>query len=229
MPAPADPATYLTEFCRLARVDWPENRILNVVCHGHSVPAGYFLTPEIRTFESYPHLLHIALATKFSRAQINMIVTAIGGETSERGERRFKQDVLPHRADVLTVDYGLNDRGDGLPRARAAWSSMIAQAKRAGIPTLLLTPTPDQAASLSEPAEVLVQHAAQIRELAAEFEVGLVDSFAVFQRQVAAGVPLATLMSSGNHPNGVGHALVAAEIMKWFDVRADNQETVTAN
>lgn len=215
-PPPADPTTYLAEFSRLARVDWPENRTLNVVCHGHSVPSGYFLTPEISTHEAYPHLLHVALARRFPHAVINVIVTAIGGETSERGAARFARDVLTHRPDVITIDYALNDRGDGLERARRAWSAMIAQAMAAKIPVLLLTPTPDQAASLSDPAEPLVRHAAQVRELATEHGVGRVDSFTVFRRQVEAGVDLAALMSSGNHPNGRGHALVAAELLKWF-------------
>lgn len=214
--AVADPETYLAEFARLARVDWPQNRTLNVVCHGHSVPSGYFQTPEISTHESYPHLLHVALARKYSHAVINVIVTAIGGETAEKGAVRFAHDVLPHRPDVITIDYALNDRGDGLERARRAWSTMIVQAHAAKIPVLLLTPTPDQAASLTDPAEILVQHAAQVRALAAEFGVGLVDSYAVFGQKVAGGAKLADLMSSGNHPNGVGHALVAAEVMKWF-------------
>ncbi len=98
-PRPAHPSTYLAEFCRLARVDWPQNRTLNVVCHGHSVPSGYFLTPEISTFESYPHLLHVALARRFPHAVINVIVTAIGGETAEKGAARFAADVLTHRPD----------------------------------------------------------------------------------------------------------------------------------
>ena len=215
-PPAADPATYLEKFSRLARVDWPENRTLHVVCHGHSVPSGYFATPEIRTFESYPHLLHVALARRFPHAVINVIVTAIGGETSEKGAARFAADVLPLRPDVVTIDYALNDRGDGLERARRAWSAMLAQARAANLPVLLLTPTPDQAASLTDPAEPLVQHAAQVRSLAAEHGVGLVDSFAGFQRLEREGVKLATVMSSGNHPNLTGHQLVAAELLKWF-------------
>ncbi len=211
-----DPTTYLAEFSRLARVDWPENRTLNVVCHGHSVPSGYFLTPEVSTHDAYPHLLHVALAKKFPHAVINVIVTAIGGETAERGARRVTADVLPHRPDVITIDYALNDRGDGLERARVAWAAMIAQAQAAKVPVLLLTPTPDVSASLTDPAEVLVQHAAQVRALAAEFGTGLVDSYAVFGREVARGTKLKDLMSSGNHPNRAGHALVAAEILRWF-------------
>jgi acyl-CoA thioesterase-1 len=212
----ADPKEYLAEFSRLARVDWPENRLLNVVCHGHSVPSGYFQTPEIRTFESYPHLLHRWLCRRFPHASINVIVTAIGGETSAKGAARFARDVLPHRPDVITIDYALNDRGDGLECARRAWSEMIRAAQAAGVPVILLTPTPDQAASLEDPADPLMQHAAQVRALAGEFGTGLVDSLALFRERVAAGVPLPALMSSGNHPNLRGHRLVARALQKWF-------------
>lgn len=212
----ADPRQHLAEFSRLARVDWPQNRLLNVVCHGHSVPSGYFQTPEIRTFESYPHLLHRALGRRFPHASINVIVTAIGGETSAQGAARFARDVLSHRPDVITIDYALNDRGDGLACARRAWLGMIRQAQAAQIPVILLTPTPDQASSLDDPADPLLQHAAQVRGLAEECGTGLVDSLALFRRRVAAGVPLAELMSSRNHPNRRGHALVARALLRWF-------------
>ena len=93
---------------------------------------------------------------------------------------------------------------------------MITSAQAAKIPVLVLTPTPDVSASLTDPADPLVQHAAQVKALAAEHGVGLVDSFVEFERQVQAGVQLTTLMSSGNHPNFAGHQLVAAELLKWF-------------
>ena len=212
----ADPKTYLADFSRLAQMDWPQNRTLTVACHGHSVPAGYFATPEISTFESYPHLLHVALARRFSHAVFNVIVTAIGGETSEQGAVRYTRDVQPHRPDVITIDYSLNDCGDGLARAHAAWTAMITTAQAAQIPVLLLTPTPDLSASLTDATDPLVQQAEQVRRLAAEFGAGLVDSFAVFQRLEREGVEIASLMSSLNHPNLAGHQLVAAEIMRWF-------------
>lgn len=31
---------------------WPQNRTVNVVCHGHSVPAGYFRTPGVVVWNS---------------------------------------------------------------------------------------------------------------------------------------------------------------------------------
>lgn len=216
VPVPAVPETYLQEFAGLARVDWPKNRSLRVVVHGHSVPAGYFKTPEVRSMEAYPQLLRARLAEKYPRAVINVVVTAIGGENAEQGASRFDKDVLTLQPDVITIDYALNDRNIGLDRARAAWESMIAKAKANQIEVILLTPTPDKSSKLDDPADPLNQHAAQIRVLARQHNVALADSLAAFRAAIDDGRRLASLMSQENHPNAAGHALVAKELAKWF-------------
>lgn len=216
-PAAADPATYLAEFSRLANVDWPKNRTLRVVAHGHSVPAGYFKTPEVRTFDAYPALLHHALCEKYSHAVINVITTAIGGENAKQGAARFEEDVLSLKPDVVLIDYSLNDRPLGLEVARAAWVSMIEKCKAKGIPVILLTPTPDTRSKPADPTDPLNQHAEQVRSLARLYHVGLVDSLSAFRAKMGEGVELSTLMSQINHPNRAGHELVAKEIAKWFN------------
>ena len=195
---------------------WPTNRTINIVCHGHSVPAGYFKTPVVDTFNAYPHLLHRGLKERFPNAVINVIVTAIGGENSESGVKRFERDVLSLRPDVITIDYSLNDRRVGLKRAEAAWTSMIRAAKERGIPVILLTPTPDERAKLDDSKDPLNQHAEQVRRLAREHNLALVDSLAVFQKKMRGGTPLTELMSHVNHPNRQGHELVAAELVECF-------------
>jgi acyl-CoA thioesterase-1 len=195
---------------------WPTNRTINIVCHGHSVPAGYFKTPVVDPFNAYPHLLHRGLKERFPYAVINVIVTAIGGEASESGAKRFERDVLSLRPDVVTIDYALNDRRIGLARAEAAWRWMITNALARNVPVLLLTPTPDVTAKLENPNDPLNQHAAQIRRLAAEFHVGLVDSLEAFRAKLKSGARREDLMAQSNHPNRAGHELVAAELLKWF-------------
>ena len=124
----ADSKSYLAEIKGLLGRTWPANRTVNIVCHGHSVPAGYFKTPKVDTFNAYPHLLHRGLKHRFPFSVTNVIVTAIGGETSETGTARFDADVLCHRPDVVTIDYALNDRGVGLAQARISWRTMIDKA-----------------------------------------------------------------------------------------------------
>jgi len=216
-PARADPDTYLRPVVERLETAWPENRTLNIVCHGHSVPAGYFKTPIVDTFNAYPHLVHRGLKGRFPHAVINTIVTAIGGESSVSGAARFEADVLSLKPDVVLIDYSLNDRRVGLKKAREAWVSMIETALAAGVKVILLTPTGDTRADLHNPEEPLNLHAAQVRELAREYGVGLVDSWALLKAHVASGKPLENLMSQVNHPNRKGHEMVAEAVLRWFN------------
>jgi lysophospholipase L1-like esterase len=217
---PVDPRPdrqqYLAPLTAVMQVEWPQNRTLHIVCHGHSVPAGYFRTPVVDTFRAYPHLLHVALKQRHPFAVVDVIVSAIGGESSTQGAARFERDVLDHRPDLVTIDYALNDRALGVDAARRNLAAMVDAAQERGIPVLLLTPTPDQRADLDDPQDPLDQQATMIRALAADKGVGLVDSLQAFEDRVAAGVPLPDLMSQSNHPNHEGHRLVLAELLEWF-------------
>ena len=198
---------------------WPTNHTINIVCHGHSVPAGYARTPEVRTFDAYPYLLHYGLNERFPHAVVNVVITAIGGENSEQGAARFQRDVLVLRPEIVTIDYALNDRDIGLPRAEKAWRAMIEAALKQNLKIILLTPTADLSAKLDDPQDPLNQHAEQIRRLAREYHVGLADSLAAFQKFVQHGGKLSDLMAQVNHPNRQGHELVAAELLSWFSLK----------
>lgn len=213
----ADKALYLKNISEQLSKKWPDNRTVNIICHGHSVPAGYFATPVVDTFNSYPHLLHQALKKKFPFAVINVIVTAIGGENSISGGERFKADVLDRRPDIILIDYALNDRGSGLLAAETAWSQMIEQALNKDVKVLLMTPTPDINHIPGKLDEQLNMHAEQIRALAAKYNIGLVDSLAVFDDKIKKGGKVGSLLSNNyNHPNTKGHQIVTGQILKWF-------------
>lgn len=124
--------------------------------------------------------------------------------------------MLSHRPDVVTIDYAVNDTSIGLERARKAWSAMIEQAQAKGVKVILLTPTPIMGKKFDDPKVALNQHAEQIRALAREYHVGLVDSLAAFARFEQGGGQVATLMAQVNHPNQAGHKLVADALIQWF-------------
>ncbi|MCE2833434.1 MAG: SGNH/GDSL hydrolase family protein [Chitinophagaceae bacterium] len=195
---------------------WPQNRAINLVFHGHSVPAGYFKTPVVDTLHAYPHLLLRSVKERYPYAVANAIVTAIGGEDSKKGADRFDRDVLVHRPDVLFIDYALNDQRIGLPAAREAWTRMIEAALNINIKVILLTATPDQRINISDPNTTLQQHCNQIVDLANKYKIGLIDSYKIFQSLVAQGAPITDYMSQVNHPNAKGHQLVADAIMTYF-------------
>jgi lysophospholipase L1-like esterase len=214
----ASPA-YLTDFVKALDIPWPKNRTMTIVCHGHSVPAGYAKTPHVDTFVAYPHVLHRALKEKHPHAVINVIVTAIGGENSVSGAARFQRDVLCHKPDIVLIDYALNDRGVPLEKSATCWQQMIDEAKAAGAKVILLTPTGDMRAKMLDESDPLSQQAKQIRNLAAKNSVALADSYLGYQEWIKAGKKLGDLMSQVNHPNAAGHQLVLEKILPWFRSR----------
>lgn len=212
----ADRQTYLNEFKKEMQVKWPKNRTLNIVFHGHSVPSGYFHGGVVNTMQAYPHLVFHGIKTQYPYTVLNVLTTSIGGEQAEQGEKRFADEVLTHRPDVLFIDYALNDRSIGLERAEKAWRKMVEAALAKGIKVILLTPTPDLTEDILDEKTPLAGHAAMIRRLAAEYHVGLVDSYQLFKEKAAKGEDLKAYMSQNNHPNSAGHSCVAGEIMAWF-------------
>jgi len=207
---------YLSNLKTELQKEWPENRTINIVFHGHSVPAGYFKTPMVNTMSAYPGLFLKKLKSIYPYAVVNVIVTAIGGENSVQGTERFEREVLVHNPDVVFIDYALNDRGIGLEKAYNAWTQMIEKAKKKGIKVILLTPSPDQSVDYNSPDNELKKHTNQIIRLANENQVAVVDSYKAFEFLYSDKENLAKYMSQVNHPNELGHELIANEIMEWF-------------
>lgn len=214
----AQPATgsYVNDLRNELVKTWPNNRTINIVFHGHSVPSGYANTPVVNTLNAYPHLTLHALKEHYPYAVINVITTSIGGEQSEQGAKRFRKEVLTHRPDLLFIDYALNDRSIGLDRALKAWEKMIRQALRQNIKVVLMTPTPDLTENILDENTPLAEHSRQIRALASKYHLGLVDSYDAFMKLAKEGNDLSKYMSQSNHPNAEGHKVVLKAIEEWF-------------
>jgi len=211
-----DSTLYLNDLKIELQKEWPKNRTINVVFHGHSVPAGYFKTPVVNTLSSYPYLVLEKLKSNYPYAVVNVINTSIGGENSISGARRFDKEVLNHQPDVLFIDCALNDRGAGLEKSYKAWDEMIKKAKRENIKIILLTPSPDQRVDYADANNELKKHSDQIIRLANENQVGLVDSYKAFEFLYNDKEQFEKYMSQVNHPNEKGHELIANEILKYF-------------
>ena len=212
----ANKQTYLEDFKQEMVKVWPKNRTLNIVFHGHSVPTGYANTPRVNTLHAYPNLTFNALKSHYQTAVINVITTSIGGEQSEQGAKRFSKEVLNMHPDVLFIDYALNDRSIGLERSEKAWRKMIEKTLKANVKLILMTPTPDIKENILEDNAPLAGYAKMIRRLAAEYKVGLVDSYALFKARAEKGENMKSYMAQNNHPDELGHMVVATEILTWF-------------
>ena len=213
--AQADSATYLNGIKIELKKEYPKNRTINLVFHGHSVPAGYFKTPVVNSLQAYPSLVLKKIKEMYPTAVVNVIVTAIGGENSERGEKRFA-DVLAHKPDVLFIDYALNDRVLGMEKSKIAMTKMIDSALKKGIKVILLTPTPHQGFNIMDTLNPYEAFKDEVTQLARQYNIGLVDSYRLFKEKVSSGHSVTEYMSQINHPNEAGHQLVADEIFKWF-------------
>ena len=212
----AGTSDYLKDLKIELEKEWPDNRTINLVIHGHSVPAGYHKTPIVNTLGYYPYQLLTRLKGKYPYAVINIINTSIGGENSVEGARRFDSEVLTHKPDVLFIDYSLNDRRVGLEKSYKAWQGMIRKALEMNIKVILMTPSPDQSVDLLEANNELEQHQQQVLRFAKENGLGLIDSYSLFKDKVLAGDSIAAYMSQSNHPNEKGHLLIANEALKYF-------------
>lgn len=212
----ASKSKYLEKINAAMKVEWPKNKTINLVFHGHSVPAGYFKTPTVNTLASYPYLVLRGIKSLYPYSVVNIINTSIGGENSEDGQKRFEMDVLIHKPDVLFIDYALNDRRIGLERAKFAWEKMITAALDKNIKVILLTPSPDQSVDIKNNHTILDQHSSQIIQLAKTYQVGLIDTYSLFKNKIEGGFDLIDFMSQINHPNELGHEIIAKEIMEYF-------------
>ncbi|MES2375685.1 MAG: SGNH/GDSL hydrolase family protein [Bacteroidota bacterium] len=212
----ADPASYLSTIKAELRKQWPANRNINLVFHGHSVPSGYAKTPLVNTFGSYPYQLLALLKMEYPYAVINIIVTAKGGENSIQGAGRFERDALIHQPDVLFIDYALNELDTDPKETYAAWDSMIKKALARNIKVILLTPSPDQRVNLADRDNSLKRNTDQIIQLANDNHIGVANAFGAFNTLYAKGDSLKNYMAQVNHPNQSGNALIAQELLKWF-------------
>tara|TARA_R110002124_G_scaffold150051_1_gene316364 strand:- start:2826 stop:3569 length:744 start_codon:yes stop_codon:yes gene_type:complete len=207
--------TYLDSIKDKLMKKWPNNKSVNLVFHGHSVPTGYTTRGVVDRLQAYPFRTLKKVNDYYPYSVVNSITTSIGGEQSEQGAKRFKEEVLSYRPDVLFIDYALNDRGIGLERAKIAWEQMIVEALNYGTKVILLTPTPDLKEDISSEETKLAKHSVQIRALAKKYNVGLIDSYALFKK-LAEKQPLVGYMSQNNHINQKGHQFVADAIFEYF-------------
>jgi len=212
----ATPSNYLDTVKAKLKAKWPNNRTINLVFHGHSVPAGYGDRHEVNTLTAYPQQLLVGLKQKYPYAVINVIVTAIGGENSISGQERFAGQVLNHQMDVLYIDYALNDRFSDLKQVRKAHEKMIEQALAKGIKVILVTPSPDQRLDIGAADNPMLPYVAQLEELAGKYKIGLADPFTTFKK-IAKATGIKTYMESVNHPNSKGHQVIANELLSFFN------------
>ena len=212
-----DKRTYLYALTEELSKSWPNNKLINIVVHGHSQTGGFTTGHVIDPFSAYPHQFHKLLKHRFPFAATNVIVTGVGGECSITGAERFERDVLCHKPDLIVVDYALNDRLADKCEVRRAWGSMAATAKRVGIPMLLLTSTLDiPSAYEKDKMEQIREMEAIIIEVGGENDAGVVHVTKAWERYLEYIGNIEDLLTGVNHSSELGHGITAKELASWI-------------
>lgn len=211
----------LEQVVRDLKATWPDNAAVNIVAFGHSVPAGFAVTPQVRKRDAYPRLLEDALADAYPTAVLNVITAGVGGEDSTQGRARFQRDALDHHPRVVMLDYALNDRALPLDESEGNLRWMINAIRAVGACPVLLTPSWDEDADLSRSDDALRLQAEMIRRLGQRIQVPVADSLGQFQAYTA---DRAALMAQSNHPNRRGHEKVLAALLPLFLSADDRQD-----
>lgn len=212
-----DKRTFLYELTKELDKAYPNNRLINIAVHGHSQTRGYTTGHTIDPFSAYPHQFHKLLKHRFPFAATNVIVTGIGGECAINGAKRFDEDVLCCKPDLITIDYALNDRYANKEEIRQAWESMVDNAKEKHIPVLLLTPTFDiPSAYEKDKLAQLREREQMIIELGNEKEVGVVQVMRAWEKYLKYSGNIEDLLAGVNHASELGHKIIANELLSWI-------------
>jgi lysophospholipase L1-like esterase len=212
-----DKRTYLYGLTKEFDKAFPDNRLMNIVVHGHSQTRGYTTGHTIDPFSAYSHQFHKLLKHRFPFSATNVIVTGIGGECSITGAKRFEDDVLCHKPDLITIDYALNDRYVSKEEVQKSWESMVNCAKEKNIPILLLTPTLDIPSAYEEDKlSELRELEKMIIEIGREKEVGVVQVMQAWEKYLKYTGNIEDLLSGVNHASELGHSIIANEVLSWI-------------
>lgn len=215
---------YLSSICTELKKCWPDNKRITVVCHGHSIVCGYAAENTLKPLDAYPQLLLGRLADIFPHGVVSVITTAIGGENSVEGAKRFERDVLSHRPDIITIDYGRNDMFLSPEEIEKAWSEMTRAAVSYGARVILITPATDCGTVYYDPQKRKASDeeiSNIIRKVAQKYKVGLADAHGAFEALIKAGHKRTEYMVSPNHINRKGHEIVTETIIENFDITGD--------
>lgn len=169
---------------------------------------------------------------------LKIINAGVGGNNTSLASKRFDRDVLRHHADVIIIQFGINDAAVDvwrtppatLPRIslkhfEANLNHFITASQSQGAQVILMTPNPTRWTSklktlygkapyvASDPDgfnKLLVNYAASVRKLANKHNVPLVDIYQVFQDyNKQPNQSIDTLLLDGMHPNDRGHQIIA--------------------
>jgi acyl-CoA thioesterase I len=198
-------------FVSRTRSDLEAGAGVTIVAFGDSITAGFAVR------RGFPSFWKQMLAEKYPDAVVEMINSGISGDTSMDGLARLDWAVLAYEPDLVTINFGINDSVLGLGQEEFEMNlvEMVRRIRAGpGSEILLLSSQPLE----TPPYDRLVLDYYQALErVAKEMDVGFVDVYGAWMRQVKEGTPLSSFIIPGlDHPNEAGYRIIAEELMGLF-------------
>jgi len=200
------------------RLEQPRATV-RIVCLGDSITGVYEHTGGKR---AYPELLHAELRRQYPEATVDVINAGLSGHKSGDGLTRLPE-LLDPRPDLVVVKFGMNDcrritntaPATDLGTFRNNLIEIVNTCRAAGTAITLCSPNTISDSAGDWHRADLERFAEVVREVSREFEAPCLDLYATFER-LRRDTPLewSLLMSDEIHPNLLGHALIAREILR---------------
>lgn len=123
-----------------------QHKLIKIVFMGDSITEGQHIDPKVRWTTIVSSEIQKAFTSK--TIEFGFINQGVSGETTRQGLERYPESVQKHRADIVTIQFGLNDGNhwetdEGLPRVshaafRANLQEMIQRALHFGAKKILV-------------------------------------------------------------------------------------------
>ena len=167
-------------------------RSATIVCFGDSITNGFGVEPD----QSFPAILGRILGVRVSNAGVD-------GDTTDGGLARVESDMLRHKPDVVTVEFGANDYLMGVAEDEAGRNIelMLARIQETGARAVVLSLG---AGFWDEEYEAALHEAAGSH--GSPFLTGLLDGIANNSMMTLDGI----------HPNAPGYVVIARKIADFL-------------
>lgn len=179
------------------------------VAFGDSITDGYGVS---RGFVSF---LTEWISIAFPELDLRIVNTGMSGDTSRGGLYRLGRDVLDHRPDLVTINFGVNDAFSGISPGQFADNlrEMAIRIRDIGCEKILMLSCEAIPEEWAE-RQVLPYWDA-MRALAQETGCVYADVHGKWVREVRAGRSESELIIPGDlHPNEEGHRLIAEAVFE---------------
>ncbi|MFA6448682.1 MAG: GDSL-type esterase/lipase family protein [bacterium] len=184
---------------------------VTIVAFGDSITEGY---DSARSFVDF---WEEALRKNYPSALLRMINSGISGDTTFGAVDRFRRDVAPHRPDLVTVQFGINDCYNTVYRSEfrenLQWIILRIQ-EETGAEIILVT---SMLPRNEQDHESLMRYYDVIRFYATEYNLAIVELDTLWLRALRGERDFDSLvLPDGIHPSEAGHRLIAEEFMRLF-------------